>query len=92
MLYRCLRLPKQKRKDASLFEQQSSSEFYYYVAQLYNNKLQMSCELLFFTTAAFIFTFCVVMPQRSETVVCVTCIVHATAMALRIFLLFRYSL
>ena len=52
----------------------------------------MSCELLFFTTTAFFFTFCVVMPQRSETEVCVTCIVHATAMTLRIFLLFIYSL
>ena len=41
----------------------------------------------------FFFTFCVVIPQRSETVVvCVTCIVHATAMTLRIFLLFIYSL
>ena len=52
----------------------------------------MSCELLFFTTTAFFFTFCVVMPQRSEAEVCVTCIVHATAMTLRIFLLFIYSL
>ena len=51
----------------------------------------MSCELLFFTTTAFIFTFCVVIPQRSKAVICVTCIVHATAMTLRIFLLFRYS-
>ena len=58
---------------------------------LYNTKQQMSCELLLFTTTAFIFRFCVVMPQRSETVVYVTCIVYATAMTLRIFFLLRYS-
>ena len=34
----------------------------------------------------FFFTFCVVIPQRSETVVvCVTCIVHALVMTLLIF-------
>lgn len=31
------------------------------------------------------------MPQRSETVVYVTCIVYATAMTLRIYFLLRYS-
>ena len=32
--------------------------------------------------------FCAVMPQRSETVICVTCIVHALAITLCIFFLF----
>ena len=47
------------------------------------------CKLLLFTTVLafiFFFTFCVVIPQRSETVVvCVTCIVHALVMTLLIF-------
>ena len=54
ILYRCLRLPKQKRKHALLFEQQFSPEFYYYVA------LQMFCELLsYYDQCSIILTFCV---------------------------------
>ena len=53
-------------------------------------KLQMSCELLFMCENVFyILSFCAVMPQRSETVICVTCIVHALAITLRTFFLFR---
>ena len=48
-------------------------------------RLQMSCEFLLFYDDGFYFiTFCAVMPQCSETLICVTCIVYALAMIVRI--------
>ena len=68
----------------------SSSSHQNFITMLHDYTTINKClaSFFFFTTMAFIFTFCVVMPQRSETGVCVTCIVHVTAMTLRIFLLF----
>ena len=83
ILCRCLRLPK-KKKHALLFEQHFASRIILFLCCT----IIQDCKLLLFTTVlAFIFfTFCVVIPQRSETVVvCVTCIVHALVMTLLIF-------
>ena len=55
------------------------------------NRLCLTSFFFLFTATAFIFDFCVVMPQDAIPWL-VTCIVHATARTLRIFLLFIYSL
>ena len=67
-------------------------EFYYSVARVVQLELQMFFELLSYYGPVLynILTFCVVMSQRSETLICVTCIVHAL-MTLRFFFLLRYS-
>ena len=50
-----LRLPKQKRKYASLFEQQSSPDIMIVLHDF--AKLQMSCDLLFMCENVFYFLF-----------------------------------
>ena len=80
----CLRLPK-KKKTCFAFRA---------AFRIKNNIVFMLHDYTRLQTSSFydsfgfyfFFTFCVVIPQRSETVVvCVTCIVHALVMTLLIF-------
>ena len=65
----------------------------------YANKLQTSCELILFKTGfvnslwiglLFLYDLRYDATQRSEAYIYVTCIVHALALTLRIFFLYRY--
>jgi len=70
ILYRCLRLPKQKRKHAFLFEQQFSPKILLFCTIDTIKTANVLRASSFFTTKMFIL-FCTAMPQRSETFFCI---------------------
>ena len=89
MLYRCLRLPKTKRENMHRSSISSPDQNNIMLQHYYNPNCKcLTSFFLLFTATAFIFYFCVVMPQRSDVVICElyrACFYNCT---LRILILF----